>query len=116
MKKDILLLDGASGTHLWNMAEEQGFAKDPVWKYNVDHPELVKRLAEEYNLPIVDHAEAAKKYSLNHTGYGGPSKTSAEKEASFLKMLDKLEAGKTYMFLDHPALDNEEMQTVGHIG
>ena len=48
MKKDILLLDGASGTHLWNMAEAQGFAKDPVWKYNVDHPELVKRLAEEY--------------------------------------------------------------------
>ena len=48
MKKDILLLDGAGGTHLWNMAEEQGFKKDPVWKYNVDHPELVKRLAEEY--------------------------------------------------------------------
>lgn len=48
MRKEILLLDGASGTHLWNMAEAQGFAKDPVWKYNVDHPELVKRLAEEY--------------------------------------------------------------------
>lgn len=48
MKKDILLLDGASGTHLWNMAEEQGFAKDPVWKYNIEHPELVKSLAEEY--------------------------------------------------------------------
>lgn len=43
-----MLLDGASGTHLWNMAEAQGFAKDPVWKYNVDHPELVKRLAEAY--------------------------------------------------------------------
>lgn len=48
MKKDILLLDGASGTHLWDMAEEQGFAKDPVWKYNIEHPELVKSLAEEY--------------------------------------------------------------------
>lgn len=48
MKKDIILLDGAGGTRLWNMAEEKGFAKDPVWKYNVDHPELVKRLAEEY--------------------------------------------------------------------
>ncbi len=48
MKKDIILLDGAGGTRLWNMAEAQGFAKDPVWKYNVDHPELVKRLAEEY--------------------------------------------------------------------
>ena len=47
MKKPILL-DGAGGTSLWNMAEEQGFAKDPVWKYNVDHPELVKRLAESY--------------------------------------------------------------------
>ena len=31
-------------------------------------------------------------------------------------MLRSLEAGKTYMFLAHPALDNEEMQTVGHIG
>ena len=31
-------------------------------------------------------------------------------------MLDKLEPGKRYMFLDHPALDNEEMKTVGHIG
>ena len=48
MKKEMILLDGAGGTRLWNMAEEKGFAKDPVWKYNVDHPELVKRLAEEY--------------------------------------------------------------------
>lgn len=48
MKNDIILLDGAGGTSLWNMAEVQGFAKDPVWKYNVDHPELVKKLAESY--------------------------------------------------------------------
>lgn len=48
MKQDIVLLDGAGGTTLWNMAEAQGFAKDPVWKYNVDHPELVKKLAEDY--------------------------------------------------------------------
>lgn len=48
MNKKLVLLDGAGGTRLWNMAEEKGFAKDPVWKYNVDHPELVKRLAEEY--------------------------------------------------------------------
>lgn len=31
-------------------------------------------------------------------------------------MLDTLEPGRNYMFLDHPALDNEEMQTVGHVG
>lgn len=46
--KKLVLLDGAGGTMLWNMAEAQGFAKDPVWKYNIDHPELVKKLAEVY--------------------------------------------------------------------
>ena len=48
MERNIILLDGAGGTNLWNMAEAQGFAKDPVWKYNVEHPELVKKLAERY--------------------------------------------------------------------
>jgi len=48
MKQNVTLLDGAGGTMLWNMAEEKGYAKDPVWKYNVDHPELVKKLAENY--------------------------------------------------------------------
>lgn len=48
VKKELVLLDGAGGTSLWNMAESCGFSKEPVWKYNVDHPELVKRLAEEY--------------------------------------------------------------------
>lgn len=82
-------------------------------------PEVVKlmrRLSEEYHLPVVDRVDAMKEYDFTYTGYEGPSKTSAEKEASFIKMLDKLEPGKRYMFLDHPALDNEEMRTVGHIG
>lgn len=67
MKKDILLLDGASGTHLWNMAEAQGFSKDPVWKYNVEHPELVKRLAEEYI------AAGSQVIYTNTFGANGPS-------------------------------------------
>lgn len=77
---------------------------------------LMKRLSAEYHLPIVDSKTAFNEYALNYVGYDGPRGTSAEKEASFLKMLDKLEPGKNYMFLDHPALNNEEMQTVGHIG
>lgn len=48
MKKELILLDGAGGTVLWNMAEQAGIPKEPVWKYNVDHPELVKQLAREY--------------------------------------------------------------------
>lgn len=41
-------MDGAGGTSLWRMAEERGFAKDPVWKYNIEHPELVSQLAKDY--------------------------------------------------------------------
>ncbi|MEJ0031940.1 MAG: hypothetical protein WDO15_16865 [Bacteroidota bacterium] len=31
-------------------------------------------------------------------------------------MLNKLEKGKTYLFVDHPGLDNEELRAVSHIG
>lgn len=78
--------------------------------------ELMKRLSKEYNLPLVDSGNAFEKYGLNYVRYDGPTGTSAEKEASLIRTLEKLEAGKSYMFLDHPALNNEEMQTVGHIG
>lgn len=77
---------------------------------------LVKRLAIEYNLPAMDRADAMEQYNFSYVSYDGPKKTSAEKEASFIRMLEKLESGKNYMFLDHPALNNDEMQTVGHIG
>ena len=78
--------------------------------------DLMKRLSEEYHLPMIDRVSAMDKYGFIYKGYDGPSKTGAEKEASFLKMLDSLQPGQTYMFVDHPSLDNEEMQTVGHVG
>jgi len=31
-------------------------------------------------------------------------------------MLDRLEPGKTYWFIDHPGLDSEELRAVWHIG
>ena len=48
MKKDIILLDGGVGTSLWAKAEAHGWKKDPVWKYNIEHPEIVAELAQEY--------------------------------------------------------------------
>ena len=78
--------------------------------------DLVHRLADEYNLPAVDRVNAMKEYNFSYAGYEGSNKTAADKEASFIKMLDKLEPNQNYMFIDHPALDNEEMKTVGHIG
>ena len=66
--------------------------------------ELMERLSKEYNLPLVDSGNAFEKYGLNYVRYDGPTGTSAEKEASLIRTLEKLEAGKSYMFLDHPAL------------
>ena len=48
MAGKITLLDGAVGTSLWEKAEAHGWKKDPVWKYNIEHPEIVEELAREY--------------------------------------------------------------------
>ena len=31
-------------------------------------------------------------------------------------MLDKLETGKTYVYVEHPGLDNAELRAISHIG
>jgi CubicO group peptidase (beta-lactamase class C family)/predicted glycoside hydrolase/deacetylase ChbG (UPF0249 family) len=77
--------------------------------------DLTNRLAAEYNLAHVG-GENEEKYGLISEGYGGPQKTPAEKEVAFINMLNSLKAGKTYVFVDHPAYDNAEMQAVHHIG
>ena len=67
MKNGIILLDGAVGTSLWEKAEQHGVAKDPVWTYNLEHPELVSELAREY-------VEAGSQIILANTfGANGPS-------------------------------------------
>ena len=48
MKPNITLMDGAVGTSLWAKAEAKGIKKDPVWKYNREHPDIVAELAAEY--------------------------------------------------------------------
>lgn len=77
---------------------------------------LTAKLAKEYNLPVIDRAESAQTYNFSFVGYEGEKKTSEQKVASFIRMLNKLEDGKTYLFLDHPAYNDSEMETVGHIG
>ncbi len=71
--------------------------------------DLVIKLAEEYGL-VFEPSE------LMSFGYSGLSGSFAEKKSSFLKMLASLEAGKTYLFLDHPGLNDAEQQAVYHIG
>lgn len=76
-----------------------------------DVKKMTKKLAQEYNIDI-DLEERG----VKSVYYEGPSQTSNEKVESFIKMLNKLEAGNTYMFLDHPGLDNDELKAVYHIG
>jgi len=72
---------------------------------------LAKKLSKEYKIPVDPEAGSQEMIS-----YDGPHKTSAEKIQSFINMLNKLEPGKTYIFLDHPGLDNDELKAVYHIG
>ncbi len=67
MKEGIVLLDGAVGTSLWAKAEAHGWKKDPVWRYNMEHPEIVAELAAEY-------ADAGAEIILANTfGANGPA-------------------------------------------
>lgn len=72
---------------------------------------MVKKLAKEYKIDI-----DLEKLGVKHVGYDGPHKTAVEKIQSFIKMLDKLEAGNTYLFVDHPGLNTDELKAIHHIG
>ena len=44
MNKDLVLLDGAVGTSLWEKSDD----KVPVWRYNIEKPDIVSQLINEY--------------------------------------------------------------------
>jgi predicted glycoside hydrolase/deacetylase ChbG (UPF0249 family) len=72
---------------------------------------MTRRLAREYAVDI-----EPEEHGVLPARYVGARGTSAEKIESFLRMLDGLEAGKTYMFVDHPGLDGPELRAIHHIG
>jgi chitin disaccharide deacetylase len=72
---------------------------------------LTRRLTREYGIDI-EPAEMG----VRAVRYMGPTGTSTEKTDSFIKMLESLEPGKTYLFVDHPGLDTPELRAIHHIG
>ena len=84
--------------------------------FNPQVMEVVQKLSEEYNLPSIDRGESFKQYNFSYTGYDGPRATAEEKIASFINALENMEEGKRYIFVDHPAYNDSEMQTVMHVG
>ncbi len=75
---------------------------------------LALKLSKEYNLPMVDVDPAMT--SISYTGFDFRNKTTEERIEGFIAMLDKLEDGKTYVFVEHPGLDNDELRAISHIG
>jgi chitin disaccharide deacetylase len=74
--------------------------------------QLTKKLAKEYH--IADEP-GGNEYPVAG-GFGKDAKTLEQKIQSFINILSKMEPGKTYIFIDHPGLDNEELRAVFHIG
>lgn len=95
-------------THLSGHMGALSFDKDVL--------SMVTRLSEEYKLIFLDGDAMLERYGVERISYKGPKTTFAEKESSFINMLSGLEKGKNYLFVDHPALDNAEMEAVGHVG
>ena len=67
MERQITLLDGAVGTSLWHYADEAGIKNEPVWKYSIEHPELVEKLTKEY------YKAGAQIIQSNTFGANGPA-------------------------------------------
>ncbi|MCP9748478.1 ChbG/HpnK family deacetylase [Lacihabitans sp. CS3-21] len=74
--------------------------------------EMTARIGKEYGIQMVDEGST----HIQYTGYEFRNKTTEERIEGFIKMLDKLETGKTYVFVEHPGLDNEELRAISHIG
>jgi predicted glycoside hydrolase/deacetylase ChbG (UPF0249 family) len=74
--------------------------------------EMTARIGKEYNIQMVDAGSS----NIQYIGYEFRNKTTQERIEGFIKMLDRLENGKTYVFIEHPGLDNEELRAISHIG
>jgi hypothetical protein len=72
---------------------------------------LTKKLAQEYKIDI-DLGD----YNVQYVTYDGAHATLAEKKQSFARLLRSLQPGKTYLYLDHPALNDAEAKAIHHIG
>lgn len=69
------------------------------------------RLAKEYELDIRTSDYDVKRFPRSQKG-----ETAEERINGFIDGLNKLKPGKTYLFVEHPAMEGSEMEAVGHDG
>jgi predicted glycoside hydrolase/deacetylase ChbG (UPF0249 family) len=72
---------------------------------------LARNLAKEYKIDI-----DLKELNVQGVSYLGVKGTTEEKIQSFIKMLESLVPGETYVFVDHPGMDTPELRAIHHVG
>ncbi len=75
---------------------------------------LGEKISNEYHLPFVDLDRTGS--SISYTGFDFNGKTTEERITGFIAMMDKLEDGKTYVYVEHPGIDDSELKAIFHIG
>ena len=77
--------------------------------WNDEITEMTERLAKEYDLYIPTEGVKRLPASIEREMNG------EQRAAAFAEAVEKLEPG-TYMYVEHPAYDTPEMESIGHIG
>lgn len=77
--------------------------------------QMVKKVSAEYNIAMVDR-DPLIDYGIQYIGFDFRNKNTEQRIEAFIDMLDRLEEGKTYVYVEHPGLDNEELKAIKHIG
>ncbi|ULQ52071.1 ChbG/HpnK family deacetylase [Flavihumibacter fluvii] len=72
---------------------------------------MAKRVAASYNLDLVDAG-----FPVTWLPVNLQNKTPEQKIDAFIASLSQLQDGKTYLFVEHPGLNDAELQAIHHIG
>jgi predicted glycoside hydrolase/deacetylase ChbG (UPF0249 family) len=126
--------NGAVQDHKWNVADVEKELRaqiDMALKYipRLSHisghmgstgfapeiKEMAQKVAKEYNLTMVD-VDGLKNLNTSYIGFDIQNKNTEERVNGFIEMLDKMQSGKNYVFVEHPAFDTDEMRAIYHIG
>ena len=77
--------------------------------------EMTKRVAKEYRLSVVDGGPD-NELNAAYIWFDSRNMTTDQRIETFIAKLDELEPGQTYVYVEHPGKDNEELQAIHHIG
>lgn len=75
---------------------------------------MVRRVAKENNLICYDID--GKDFGLSYARADLRNKNTEQRIDAFVSMLGTLEPGKSYLFVEHPGMDDDELKAIYHIG